>query len=92
MKVVINRSFGGFSLSKEAQDYLGITPKEYARDDRMKCKRADEKLISCIEELGNKANGAYASLEIVEIPDDVDFYIDDYDGMETIHEKHRMWP
>lgn len=54
--------------------------------------RSDEKLIKVVEELGKKANGSCASLEIVEIPDGVEYVIDDYDGIETIHEKHRSWP
>lgn len=53
--------------------------------------RTDPKLIQVIEELGKKANGSCADLKIVEIPDDVDWEIDDYDGSETIHEKHRSW-
>lgn len=53
--------------------------------------RTDEDLISVIEELGNEASGAYGHVTIVEVPDDVDWEIDDYDGIETIHEKHRSW-
>jgi hypothetical protein len=33
-----------------------------------------------------------AELEVVEIPDDVEWIIVDYDGMEHIAEKHRTWP
>ena len=29
--------------------------------------------------------------EAGEIPDDVEWEIDDYDGIETIHEVHRSW-
>lgn len=53
--------------------------------------RTDEDLISVIEELGNEASGAYGHVTIVEVPDDVDWEIDDYDGWESIHEKHRSW-
>ena len=53
--------------------------------------RTDEDLVSVIEELGNEASGAYGHVTIVEVPDDVDWEIDDYDGIETIHEKHRVW-
>ena len=48
-------------------------------------------MVSVIEELGNEASGRYGSVTIVEVPDDVDWEIDDYDGIETIHEKHRVW-
>ena len=53
--------------------------------------RTDADLIAVVEELGKEANGSCASLEVVEIPDDVNWEIDDYDGIETIHEVHRIW-
>lgn len=54
--------------------------------------RADPDLIATIEELGaEKANGNCADLSIVEIPDDVEWHIDEYDGIESIHENHRTW-
>lgn len=48
-------------------------------------------LIQVVEELGNEANGPCAALKIVEIPDDVEYEIDEYDGFEHIAEKHRTW-
>lgn len=53
--------------------------------------RDDADLIAVVEELGEDANGRFAKLEVMEIPDGVDWEIDDYDGMETIHEVHRSW-
>lgn len=53
--------------------------------------RSDVKLIKVIEELGSSANGSCAKLRIVEIPDGVDYEIDEYDGNEHIAEKHRTW-
>lgn len=53
--------------------------------------RTDKDLITVIRKLKDKANGAHAELEIVEIPDGVDWEIDEYDGIESIHEKHRSW-
>lgn len=53
--------------------------------------RADPLLVQVVEELGEEADGACASLRIVEIPDDVKWFIDDYDGQETIREEHRSW-
>jgi hypothetical protein len=54
--------------------------------------RTDPYLIQTIEELGEAANGACAEIMIVDVPDDVEWYIGEYDGMETVHEEHRMWP
>ena len=48
-------------------------------------------LVQVIEELGNAANGSCADIEIVEIPGDIEYTIDDYDGIETVHEVHRTW-
>lgn len=54
-------------------------------------KRDDADLIAVVEELGEEANGWASELKVVEIPDDVAWEIDDYDGIETIHEVHRSW-
>jgi hypothetical protein len=53
--------------------------------------REDPALVQVVQELGEKANGPYSALKIVTIPDDVEYYIDEYDGMESIHENHRTW-
>jgi hypothetical protein len=53
--------------------------------------RNDPVLIQVIEELGDAANGEHAELAIVEIPDDVEWEISEYDGREHVAEKHRVW-
>jgi len=53
--------------------------------------RTDPILIQVVEEMGGEANGKYSSLKIVEIPDDVEWVLQEYDGIESIHEKHRIW-
>jgi hypothetical protein len=53
--------------------------------------RADLALVQVVEELGMLANGEYASLSIVEVPDDVRWTIQEYDGIEHIAEVHRAW-
>lgn len=53
--------------------------------------RTDLNLIKVIEELGDEANGSCAELKIIEIPDGIDWEIREYDGIETIEEKHRSW-
>ena len=92
MKIVINTCFGGFSLSDEAENlYSKLTSRDkksfYSRD----IERDDPKLIQVVEELGKEANGLCADLSIVEIPDGVNWEINEYDGNETIHEVHRSW-
>lgn len=54
-------------------------------------KRDDDVLIKVIEELQEKANGEYSKLKIVEIPDNVKYVIEEYDGCERIAEVHRTW-
>jgi len=53
--------------------------------------RTDSLLIQVVEELGDKANGGCAKLKVIEIPDGTDYYIDEYDGNESVNESHRSW-
>jgi len=53
--------------------------------------RADPLLVQVVEELGEKANGSCSELRVIEIPDDIEWEIDEYDGMESVNEKHRSW-
>jgi hypothetical protein len=53
--------------------------------------RNDPILIEIVERLGDEANGECSDLSIINIPDDVDWYIFEYDGYEYIVEKHRAW-
>ena len=48
--------------------------------------------IAAIEKLGvNKASGDMAQIAIRDIPDGTDWEINDYDGIESIHEAHSIW-
>lgn len=53
--------------------------------------RDDKALVQVVEELGEDADGFAAKLKIVEIPDYVDWQIDEYDGREWVAEAHRTW-
>ena len=53
--------------------------------------RHDPALVQVIEELGHQSWGSFAELVVVEIPDDVNWEIDEYDGMEHVAEVHRVW-
>ena len=89
-KIVINAGYGGYGLSLEAYKELGLEWDDFGYafgDDR-----ANPKLVRVIEKLGNeRSSGFLATLKVVEIPDGIEWEIDDYDGVETIHEKHRSW-
>ena len=104
MKVVINKCYGGFGLSKTAaEDYAkakGLNVGKwndtwghydggefYDRD----IARDDPVLVEIVERLGNTASGRYANLVVVEIPDGVDWQVEEYDGNEWVAEVHRTW-
>lgn len=93
MKIVINTRHGGFGLSEEAEakykGILGITDGDYypSTDATRDC----PVLVALVEEMGERANSCYSRLKVVEIPDDADWYIEEYDGMEWIAEVHRTW-
>jgi len=36
-------------------------------------------------------DGTYSDLKVVEIPDGVNWYIEEYDGLEHVAERHRTW-
>lgn len=136
-KVILNKCFGGFDVSKEA--YMSYAKKkgltlylyrtelidgkfiykkvnddnsifryyfikdigdnvEISDEDYEKyClylkdgHREDPVLIEVVEELGEKASGRLGNLKVIEIPDDLDYVIDEYDGIETLHQKVQEW-
>lgn len=89
MKVVINTCFGGFGLSQAAYKDMGMKWDGYGHDSGLS--RDDPRLVAAVEKLGSKANGGFADLRVVEIPDGVYYEIDEYDGNEHIAETHRTW-
>lgn len=108
MKIVLNKCFGGFSISKEAAELMAKNGCERAKKELADIKdgwygygyvdgmdggydRTSEHLIKAVETLGEKANGSSASLRVIEIPDGIDYFIDEYDGIESVHEQHRSW-
>ena len=131
MKIILNKCYGGFDVSKEAymlyakkkklelyqyaidfanskkiiykktndetifKNYfikdMGATLK-ISNEDYKKYSlyldnehRRDPILIEVVEELGDKASGMFGKLEVVEIPDNCYYKIDEYDGIETIY-------
>lgn len=141
MKVVINKCYGGFSLSKEGcERYWEIKNQKVWIEDDTKFKsmglftvwlvppdqrledkenefysmsmedriaynqqyrtqtwsgcdvdRSDPILVQLVEENSAKYSGRCAELGVTEIPDGVDYIIEEYDGKEWVAEKHRTW-
>ena len=89
MKVVINKCFGGFGLSKEAYKFLNIPWDGYGFEFRKD--RSNPALVKCVEALGDKSSGGLSNLKVVEIPDDVEWEIEEHGGVEWVTEKHRKW-
>ena len=90
-KVVINSDYGGFGLSDIAISLLeksgcyaidGIRRiNEYYDNSHT---RDSELLVKVVDELGEAANSHFSKLQIKEVPDEYDFVIDNYDGLEKI--------
>ncbi|CAJ5443029.1 Uncharacterised protein [Burkholderia pseudomallei] len=54
-------------------------------------KRDDPDLVAVVEQLRDAANDVFSKLVVVEIPDDVQWEISEYDGNEHVAEQHRTW-
>lgn len=83
MTFILNKCYGGFSLSQFAIDKLGL---ESHFDFDISDSLMVDALASLITEFGSeKCSGSFAKLRVVEIPDcATDYQIDEYDGFETI--------
>jgi hypothetical protein len=104
-KIVINNYFSGLGLSDLAIERYstlsGIELELNDKDDKFavgKYKfyawaldRDDINLVKVVEELGEDVNGKHSNLEILEIPDGVDWAIHDNNGVEFIYDKNRVW-
>ncbi|MDU3409998.1 hypothetical protein [Clostridium sp.] len=81
--VCVKKDYGDITYDIKEEDFIW--------DSELFDDREDRCLVKVIEDLGDKANGRFSNLKIVEIPDDVEYEIDEYDGIESIHEIHRVW-
>ena len=109
MKVVVNRCYGGFSVSDAVMEQLHLPlDKDLAArrvdwnslynsdlgitSDDHYAFRSDPRLVAAVEALGSAAaSGKLAKLEVVELPDDVAWTIEEYDGNEWVAEQHRTY-
>jgi hypothetical protein len=71
------------TLSDEERNTVHFSARDIDRDDPI--------LVRVVEELGSDADDSFAELKIVEIPEDVKWTIEEYDGMEWVSEVHRTW-
>lgn len=81
-KIVLNYCFGGFGLSKEAYEFMGL---EWDGFGFFEGSREDENLVRCVEELGSKANSWGSNLVVEEYDDEYsEAEITEYDGYESL--------
>jgi hypothetical protein len=97
-KIVINTAYSFFGISDEAIKWLKdnnhkIGTKIEEEETYKNINRDDKSLVKVIEELGvDKASKPAARLKIIEIPEDIEWYIGGNDGGgERVIEKHRVW-
>jgi hypothetical protein len=92
-KIVINTCHGNFGISDEAMQLykilVGIPPQTDLYNWELD--RDSPQLVQIVEQLGTRANRRYSKLKIVEIPQDVEWTLCEYDGCEWVAEVHRTW-
>lgn len=81
MKFVLNKCWGGFSVSDFVVERLGLEDHYPEMNNEL-----TEQLVQLIEEYGSeKCSGSSAKLRVVEIPDTyTDIEWDEFDGIERI--------
>lgn len=81
MTFILNKCYGGWSISDFAMEQLGLDS-NYPDMDEVD----EKKLADLINEYGSeKCSGRSAYLKVVEIPDNAtDWDIEEYDGIERI--------
>jgi hypothetical protein len=60
-------------------------------DIGMRIPRYDPCLVRVVEELGRTAGPSYSNLTVVDIPDGIDWVIEEYDGYEWVSERHKIF-
>lgn len=80
-RVVINACYGGFGLSEEA---VMLYEKRSGKAFHRYLPRDDGVLVQVVEELGDRASDHYSKLEVVHIPEYIEWSIKESDGKEWI--------
>ena len=86
MKVLYNTCYGGFNFSKQfVEEFNKRHPDRPKKLEEWHDERIDPDVIALYEEKGSDwSSGACSKLDMDEIPDDVEFRIREYDGMESV--------
>jgi hypothetical protein len=86
------REQGGMSIQSPGLFSGWLNPKGFMGSGWLSgIPRHDPLLLECLAALGDDANGGSAKLKVVDIPDDVEYTVEEYDGIEHIAEVHRTW-
>ena len=86
MKVLYNTCYGGFGFSKEfIEEFNNRHTERIHRLEAWHEERIDPDVITLFEEKGSEwSSGIHSKLKLMEIPDDVEFHIQEYDGTEEV--------
>jgi hypothetical protein len=89
--IVFETRMGRYSMTEYyhaghvGEDDFYISPYDIVQD------RSDADLVRIVEDMGEVASGRFAELKVVDVPDDVEWQVEEYDGIEWVAEKHRIW-
>ena len=83
-KIVINCCYGGYGLSTEALQWLGVV-----QGWERQVPRHHPLLVECVETLGEAANGRFANLKVVTI-EGSKYIVEEYDGFESVRTPETM--
>ena len=89
--LIVNK---GWKLDKDfvkaTSTYGDKDTKYWAKGDREEL-RINLDVIECVEVLGKEASNRLSDMRVVEIPDNANWEIDEYDGIESVRESSEVW-
>lgn len=94
-RIAISGNHGGFRLSTDAVARLSAL----GHGDPEKLPRDHPDLVRVVDELGPLAGEPEKILKgapnrpivVIDVPDGIDWVVEDYDGLEWVAERHRRW-
>ena len=94
MKIVINSCYGGFDLTPDERILIASKAPELLVDGRLDIHlipRHHPALVEAVERFAEEPHDPYAELEVIEVPDGIEYDILDNDGIETVYEIGHAW-